>query len=249
MLPIPRRRLTVVATVAILALLTGVAPLQAAPVEVPAYEATYQLEAAGMTVASAHVRLSYEPERLVYAYDSEARGLMALFRDDHVVERTVMEKTGEGRYRSLEYSYDHTGGKRDDHDRVHFDWGADLASGRFDGQEFSCALAEQPAPTDRLAVQLILMTALANGRQPETYPVVDKGRIKTYEFRYLGREALDTAIGMVDTVVVERRRGDSSRITTTWFAADHDYLPVRVEQRKTGKDDKVVMVIEHVTWH
>lgn len=219
---------------------------QAAEVKVPPYQATYNLHAAGMRVAEAHVRLRYEDDRLVYAYDSEARGMMAIFRNDHVVERTVMQQTGEGQFRSLEYSYDHTGGKRDDHDRASFDWEGGTVSGKFDGQPFTADLAAEAS--DRLAVQLILMTALEKGERFDVYPVVDKGQVKTYEFTYHGNEVLDTAVGKVDTIKVERRRGDSSRITTTWFAPSLNYLPVQVEQRKIGKDDTVVMKIESVQW-
>ncbi len=77
-----------------------------------------------------------------------------------------------------------------------------------------------------------------------TYQVMDGDEIDTYDFRVLGEERVDTVVGSVDAIKVERVRDptQSKRITILWFAKDWDYLLVRLQQvEKDGKEYQIIV--------
>ena len=91
-------------------------------------------------------------------------------------------------------------------------------------------------PVDQLSVQLRLRCDLEQGKEEFAYPVVTRKRIKNYLFKVQGRETLNTEIGKLDTVIVERVRKEKDRSTKLWFAPDMNYLLVKLEQFEE-KDD------------
>jgi hypothetical protein len=76
------------------------------------------------------------------------------------------------------------------------------------------------------------MQDLASGVRETRYAVADGGKVKTYLLRVIGHERIETVLGDLDTVVVERRREGHGRVTLVWCAPTLRYLPVRVEQRE-----------------
>lgn len=68
-----------------------------------------------------------------------------------------------------------------------------------------------------------------------SYQVLDKGRVRTFEFRKLGEETIDTALGRINTVVIERYRNSKKKRTTIWLAKDWDYMLVKLRHEKDGK--------------
>jgi hypothetical protein len=62
-------------------------------------------------------------------------------------------------------------------------------------------------------------------------PIVDGADIEIQRFRIIGEEVLDSAIGSLNCVIVERiKEVDDKRTTTIWFAKDHFYLLAKLEQ-------------------
>ncbi len=100
-----------------------------------------------------------------------------------------------------------------------------------------------PANTfDKLTYQLKLRQDLLNGQEPGVYTVAEKRKLKEYGFILLGSELLDTPVGKLETLKIQRDRGaDSNRKTTLWLAKDWDYLLVKVKQQEKGKNYEVVM--------
>ena len=90
---------------------------------------------------------------------------------------------------------------------------------------------------DRLSVTLAIMKQLRTGFDQAQLQVFDNGRIKTMVFDRLGEDELSTKLGQVNTIKVRsyNRDGSRRRVTTTWFAPEYDYVPVRIEQHKEGK--------------
>lgn len=67
--------------------------------------------------------------------------------------------------------------------------------------------------------------------------VLEKGEVQDYFARPLGEEEVEGPDGTpVDTLVLEHQRDGSSRATRFWLAPSLGYLPVRIEQRKDGRD-------------
>ncbi|PSJ46327.1 DUF3108 domain-containing protein [Zobellella endophytica] len=73
---------------------------------------------------------------------------------------------------------------------------------------------------------------LMAGKQALNYPVIRNGEIKMTPFRVVGEEALRTGLGTLDTLILERDRGDSKRKTRFWVAPELDYLLVQISHEE-----------------
>ena len=89
---------------------------------------------------------------------------------------------------------------------------------------------------DRLIVTLDIIRKLKRGLGMAKMTVFGRGSLGTYTFRMSGQEEIPTAFGELNTfkVVSEPENNPKQRITTTWFAPELDYFPVRIEQHKNG---------------
>jgi len=97
---------------------------------------------------------------------------------------------------------------------------------------------------DKSTYQLALQNDVAAGKKTMSYQVVDGDEVDTYDFRVLGTEKVDTKVGSVDAIKVERVRDptQNKRITVMWFAKDFDYLLVRLQQVETdGKEYNIML--------
>jgi hypothetical protein len=62
--------------------------------------------------------------------------------------------------------------------------------------------------------------------------VADGGKVKTYRLKVVGEERVETVLGPLHTLVVERRRDEDDEFTVVWCAPALRYLPVQVEHRE-----------------
>ncbi|WP_339806696.1 DUF3108 domain-containing protein [uncultured Marinobacter sp.] len=112
---------------------------------------------------------------------------------------------------------------------LEFNWPSEAISGSFDGNTFS--LDTEPEALDPLGFQLQLSQDLKAGKTDMRYAVVDKGGYDYDRFAVIGEEVVDSKVGSVNTVKVEKVRGEGSkRETLMWFAPELDYLLIRLVQ-------------------
>lgn len=82
---------------------------------------------------------------------------------------------------------------------------------------------------DRQIASLALALDLAAGKHGAlTVTVVDRERLEPQHYRTAGEETLDLPIGPTRTIKLERVHDTGDRATTTWFAIEHDWIPVRI---------------------
>ncbi len=123
-----------------------------------------------------------------------------------------------------------------------FDWNTQRVTGSDRGEPINATLLQ--GVQDKSSYQLALQRDIAEGKTSMTYQVMDGDEIDTYDFRVLGEERVDTVVGSVDAIKVERVRDptQSKRITILWFAKDWDYLLVRLQQvEKDGKEYQIIL--------
>ena len=60
--------------------------------------------------------------------------------------------------------------------------------------------------------------------------------------KVMARQVLDTAIGPLNTVLVQRVREDKDRTTKIWLASDWDYLAVQLEQIENGESHEMKII-------
>ncbi len=137
--------------------------------------------------------------------------------------------------RSIEYKYVQTGVSRT-RESVVFDWQNQTASSQEDDE--SHVLEIRPEVLDKLSFTAQLSMDLAAlgadylqvGRE-FVYQIVDGDEIEEQRYAITSLETLDTPLGSLAAVKVDRlRSADSRRRTSFWLAVDKDFLLLRLEQ-------------------
>jgi hypothetical protein len=137
-----------------------------------------------------------------------------------------------------EYSYRETNDEEDDAD-VRFDWKALKAYTSSGGVTWAQEI--ESGTQDRLSQQLMVRLELARGKKEVAYQVADGGKLKHYLFRVVEMEPVNTPLGEFHCLKVERSKESRKPDYTIWFAPELDYLPVRIERRRSGNLYKMVL--------
>jgi len=97
---------------------------------------------------------------------------------------------------------------------------------------------------DRHAITVAIMQDLLQGKRGDlSYPVADRDEMNTQLYRLVGNEKLDTALGVLNSLKVQRiRENPNGKTTTLWLAPDRQFVPVRIQQ-KEGNGDLIEMRI------
>jgi hypothetical protein len=140
------------------------------------------------------------------------------------------------------YRYARTGLGKSKNIKQNFDWTAQIVTGSDRGTPIKATLIQ--GVQDKSSYQLALQRDIAQGKTSMSYQVFDGDELDTYDFRVLGEESVETMVGTVDAIKVERVRDptQSKRITILWFAKDWDFLLVRLQQvEKDGKEYQIIL--------
>jgi len=96
---------------------------------------------------------------------------------------------------------------------------------------------------DRLSMTLTLMQRLRDQPDVNSFSIttMDAKGVETYDFTRRGQQTLDTRLGKLDTIRVDRTREGSRRTIVTWLAIiGPDALPVPVQIEQYKDNDMVV---------
>lgn len=94
---------------------------------------------------------------------------------------------------------------------------------------------------NRLSYQVQLRMDLQAGKTTFSYPVISRGKVKTYNFEVMGKEQLKTPFGTINTVKVHRVRKNKKRDTMLWFAPELHYLLVQLVQSEDGEKHQLTI--------
>ena len=99
---------------------------------------------------------------------------------------------------------------------------------------------------DKSTYQLALQRDVAAGKKSMSYRVVEGTDTDTYDFRVIGSEKVQTKVGSIDAIKVERVRdpSQSKRITQMWFAKDQRGILVSPRPVKTERKKKKIKIQE-----
>ena len=192
------------------------------------FSAHYAVSINNLKIGESEVVLEAQDDgRHLYRSLARSTGIAKLFRADQVREssRFLLHR---GRVRPLEYRFDHTGGKKERHALLMFDWQAQKVANTVEDHTWEMNI---PADAlDKLIVQLAVMMDLGSGKRRLSYAIADGGKLKEYQFAVVGDEAVQVPAGKFATLKVQRLRKDNDRTTHFWCAPALGYLPVRIEQ-------------------
>ncbi|QQD17615.1 DUF3108 domain-containing protein [Spongiibacter nanhainus] len=145
------------------------------------------------------------------------------------VSEEARVKASSSGLRTQQYSYRNSvSSKRNQH--IIFDWEAGVVADRQARKPWQKPLSGNLS--DQLGSQLQLRATLLSGRFKDGYEqtIVNKGKIKTYQYNLLGEETVESALGTVDTIKLRRHREGSSAEAIIWLAKGWNYLIVKLEQ-------------------
>lgn len=224
-----------IATLA-LSLLTGVAMGEDTVIGEPVlrpFEASYAVKYKGINAGTTRLDLRRDGQG-VYTYESRAhaRGLFRLAFSDEITQ-TSWFVIVDGHVVPVRYRADDGSDDTERDIRLEFDWDANRARGVAEDRKVDVALPE--GAQDAMSIQAAHLLDLARGGKSMSYDMVDKDRVKEYDYRLEGTQRIKTAIGELDTVIYRVERQGSRRVTRTWHAPSLDYLPVRGERLRDGK--------------
>ena len=121
----------------------------------------------------------------IFSSESKTTGLISLFRKDHIIEISnwyFINST----IAPLNYTYQHTGGKKNRDVEIKFNWNERQIINRVNDSVWH--MKTQTGILDKLLYQLVIMIDLKAGYIPEKYVIADGGKIKEYTFEYIEDE-------------------------------------------------------------
>ncbi|HLA75027.1 MAG TPA: DUF3108 domain-containing protein [Gammaproteobacteria bacterium] len=221
-------------------LLTATVALAADPQQPGNFVAHYTMYKGNMILGDVRRSLSAANDgKFLFESAMHSTGLVAVFVKDQVNERSLWTYQN-NKIKPVQYSYDKTGGRKERHVNLVFDWKKGIAKNTAPGADDEIPI--EPGTYDQLVYQLALMYDLQQGKTELTYPMVDTHKFKTYQFRIAGEETLETPLGALKTVKVERVPQADGKKTILWCASSLKYLPVRIEEAQKDGDQFSILI-------
>lgn len=201
--------------------------------DIKSYSAKYSANFNGMEIEADH-RLE-QLESGQFQQTLKAKNIFG-----KIDERALFSISENQQIVPLEYSYERSllGKKRIE--KQVFDWPNQEL--RYSKKNKVTSLPLQSGYLDIVTQKLQLRLDLQSGKETLSYPVISRGKLKQYDFKIIASEVLETAIGPLNTVLVQRVREDNQRQTKIWLATDWDYLAVRLEQVEDGDSNEMNII-------
>ena len=206
------------------------------------YDVTYTAKALGFSATAFRRQTLSSPEH--YTLENSL-SLTVLGANVGSVSETSEFRWEDGTIVPLHYEYAQTGLSASV-ESIDFDWDNGLADSRND--EDSWQLDLKPGALDKLSYSVQIGQDILNeGLEEFRYQVLDENKFDDHLYRITAREVLETPLGKLNTVKIERiRSSESRRRTTVWLASDWDYLLVRLEQ-VSGSGTETELMIDTAT--
>lgn len=201
----------------------------------PGYEARFDLYRNGKLIGESRFALTVGNDRWVMT--SESKGTKGLARLAGFSESSRSEGDWvEDRPRPMRFEQQVNSRIKDVSSAVEYDWAAGVARTRYEDGESELTI--EPGTLDASTLSVWLQAALARGEREWTLDQVDEDEVEQVRFRARTDERIDTALGCLDVIVVEKVRDPSSkRYTRTHYAPALNHAPVRVEHGKQGGNE------------
>lgn len=196
------------------------------------FKTSFAVEWKGINAGTAWLELTQTgPGLYRYVSRNNARGIFRLAFPDEITQTSdfVLEN---GVVKPLRYRADDGSADKSRDISLDFDWTRKRVQGTAEKKPVDL---EAPAGLqDGMSVQIALMVELVAGRSPSMYWMIDKNKLKDYEYRDEGKARISTVLGELDTVIWSSRRPNSDRITRVWYAPSLGFSPVKAQRIRDG---------------
>jgi len=205
------------------------------------WQARYEVYRNGKLTGQLDIAFEQQGER--WNMKSEGIGLRGMARFLRAKESEFAEGVfAAGRFRPVSYTHQRRVATNDDLWTVKFDW----QSGTVDIAEGSHVrkLEVDPDTVDPLTLKLEVQRGLRDKTPAMSFREVDDGKIKDMVYRVQEPETIDTPLGCLKTIPVERIKLGGTRFSRSWHASDMDFILVRLEHGKSNGDDIELRITE-----
>ena len=202
------------------------------------FEANYSVAKGSMTLGNLHTSLKVNGGRYSYHKYTKATGLAALLTGIKITENTDGIISGNN-IRPSSYLFNKKQRSKSKIDKIQFSGNSATENYRGKPYKFNVDGNTQ----DRASLELVLARDVALNKARLSYPVIESGEKKIYNFQKLGNEKIQTPAGAFNTVKVKVLRSGNKRETIFWLAKEVDYLPVKIRHRE--KNDVIITVLKN----
>ncbi|MFQ3189870.1 MAG: hypothetical protein ACI936_000996 [Paraglaciecola sp.] len=192
------------------------------------FEAEYTVYRFGRSLGKARLNLKADEDNL-YRLDYYSK-VSAFFLSD-VRSETSFFSYENTQLRPYTYAYSRSGTGSNKSTKINFD------------AEKSEIVINQAQPIEWLGqldnqlYRLDVQLKLASGKREFAYDIVNnRGQLRHYELKVVGKEQLDLPFGMIEGIEVKIIRKNSSRETIAWFSPQLNYQLVKLKQFKDGDE-------------
>src|ERR1700688_4690782 len=201
----------------------------AADAAIAPFSARYQADWKSINVGTSDLELKQdtEPGHYLYTWTTTARGIFRLYRAEVTQKSWLSVNADHARpekYRAEDGSSSVN---------LDFDWDAGHVGGTAEKKPVDLKLED--GTQDLMSIQVEVMLDLKNGHVPKTFQIIDKDQLKEFIYTQEGTANIRTALGELDTVIVESRQAGNNRILRMWFAPALGFVPVQAERTRDGK--------------
>ncbi len=210
------------------------APAPAAPpaaATLTPFTARYKVEFFGFTAGTIDASLQGSNGHYQYRTTLNPHGLFRLKIPSGSWISSWIETDGVS-VRPLRYQEEDGSSDTDEDVALEFDWAHGVVHGT--AHDAAVRLPLLANSQDPLSLQVAVLTDFANHREPRHYPMVDKDKIKEYDYKSAGSARIGTALGTLDTVMFTSTRPGSTKVSRFWYAPSLGYLMVKSEDSDGG---------------
>lgn len=225
-------RLLKISFVSLLFLSAGILSQQALaqPAALPdAFKANYSVAKGGMRLGNLHASLKYSGNNYQYQKYTKATGMAAVLTGIKITENTNGQLAGL-QVIPKSYLFNQSRRKKSRIDKAQFN--GRTAVGSYKNKPYKVTMPN--GTQDRASLELVLARDVAQNKPRLQYHVVERGKIKKYDFQKLGVEQIKTPLGAYNATKIKVIREGKKRETIFWLAKEIDYLPVKIKHTEKG---------------
>lgn len=201
-------------------------------VPISTFEAHYIARAKGMPFKGKAIR-KLKFENGVYKFSMKAKSLFTSITEHAEFNWNNVQQCA---LRPTRYDYQRKGLSKDRHRSIRFNW--EKRKAVYQDKKRESVFSWQGELNDKLTEHLVVRCHLMAGERKFTIQIADRDVIKEHEFIVTAEEIIETGIGKVNTLKLERTRQiDDRRSTIFWLAPELDYLLVKLEQVKRERNN------------
>ena len=179
-------------------------------------------------------------DTIVFRSHTVPKGIVSLFVTDKITETTQL-KLEQNKIIPLVYTYDQTGGKKETHYKMQFDWDTKRMLSTYNNKEHIITDGAQ----ELLGFQLQLMLDLLHGKRRVDYMIANRKGVDSYTLKNAGSEVTQTEKGKYKSLKMESnitKKGDKYIL---WCAEGLNFLPVKI-MRIEGDGDKIEFLLSSI---